>query len=120
MCFTQLDPEAPDRRFQFDLVVQPNDTYEGEISTERNARFTPPPASTKHRITLPAISSSPSRPPPLLSVPKTLLPHLTTKPKTVVNMQPQIDVGDLLQELNANNNLGGFLFKVRNAFKAAI
>ena len=55
-----------------------------------------------------------------MSVPKTLLPHPTTKPKTVVNMQPQIDVGDLLQELNANNNLGGFLFKVRNAFKAAI
>ena len=66
MCFTQLDPEAPDRRFQFDLVVQPNDTYEGEISTERNARFTPPPASTKHRITLPAISSSPLPPPPLV------------------------------------------------------
>eukprot|EP00043_Microstomoeca_roanoka_P001394 m.32433 g.32433 ORF g.32433 m.32433 type:complete len:227 (+) comp10787_c0_seq1:86-766(+) len=28
MCFTQLDPDAPERKFQFDLIVKANDTYE--------------------------------------------------------------------------------------------
>ncbi|EGD82994.1 hypothetical protein PTSG_03630 [Salpingoeca rosetta] len=37
-----------------------------------------------------------------------------------VNMEPKIDVQPLLDELNTNNNLGRFLFRVRNAFKASL